>query len=45
MSGRGIREQRKPHHGGCLIRKGTHWARDCSTATVEQKKNIGKNVA
>ncbi|KAF4128207.1 RNase H-like domain found in reverse transcriptase [Phytophthora infestans] len=37
---RGAGEQRKPPRDGCLICKGTHWARDCPTATAEQKAEV-----
>ncbi|KAG3097185.1 hypothetical protein PI125_g15759 [Phytophthora idaei] len=31
---------RKPPCDGCLLRKGSHWARDCPTATAEQKAGV-----
>eukprot|EP00644_Phytophthora_capsici_P019616 jgi/Phyca11/133709/e_gw1.656.2.1 len=37
---RGAGEQRKPPRDGCLICKGAHWARDCPTATAEQKAEV-----
>ncbi|KAJ8558743.1 hypothetical protein ON010_g8708 [Phytophthora cinnamomi] len=30
-------QQRQPPRDGCLICKGAHWARECPTATAEQK--------
>ena len=35
--------QRKPPRDGCLVCKGPHWARDCPTATVEQKSEVVKS--
>eukprot|EP00644_Phytophthora_capsici_P012183 jgi/Phyca11/119324/e_gw1.38.239.1 len=35
---------RKPPRDGCLICKGPHWARDCPTATAEQKANVERTL-
>uniref|UniRef100_H3H7U2 CCHC-type domain-containing protein n=1 Tax=Phytophthora ramorum TaxID=164328 RepID=H3H7U2_PHYRM len=40
--GRGAAGPRKPPRDGCLVCKGPHWARDCPTATAEQKANVEK---
>ncbi|OWZ14581.1 hypothetical protein PHMEG_00011920 [Phytophthora megakarya] len=37
-------EQRKPPRDGCLICKGPHWARDCPTASPEQKAGVENNL-
>ncbi|EGZ09272.1 hypothetical protein PHYSODRAFT_549876 [Phytophthora sojae] len=37
-------EQRKPPRDECLICKGPHWARDCPTASAEQKAEVAKNL-
>ncbi|EGZ08970.1 hypothetical protein PHYSODRAFT_362026 [Phytophthora sojae] len=41
---RGSGDQRKPPRDGCLICKGPHWARDCPTASAEQKAEVAKNL-
>ncbi|KAE8906315.1 hypothetical protein PF003_g10148 [Phytophthora fragariae] len=40
--GRSASAPRKAPREGCLVCKGPHWARDCPTATAEQKANVEK---
>ncbi|KAG1699095.1 hypothetical protein DVH05_014014 [Phytophthora capsici] len=34
----------RPPRDGCLVCKGTHWARDCPTATPEQKAEVERTL-
>ncbi|ETL82072.1 hypothetical protein L917_17701, partial [Phytophthora nicotianae] len=34
----------KPPRDGCLVCKGPHWARDCPTATPEQKADVERTL-
>ncbi|KAG2789501.1 hypothetical protein Pcac1_g1450 [Phytophthora cactorum] len=40
VGGRNVAGPRNPPRDGCLIYKGSHWARDCPTATAEQKAGV-----
>ncbi|OWZ04566.1 hypothetical protein PHMEG_00023512, partial [Phytophthora megakarya] len=41
---RGATGPKKPPRDGCLICKGPHWARECPTATVEQKNDVERQL-
>ncbi|KAG3072172.1 hypothetical protein PI125_g22571 [Phytophthora idaei] len=40
VGGRNVAGPRNLPRDGCLICKGSHWARDCPTATAEQKAGV-----
>ncbi|KAG4221421.1 hypothetical protein PC116_g30103 [Phytophthora cactorum] len=40
VGGRNVAGPRNPPRDRCLICKGSHWARDCPTATAEQKAGV-----
>jgi hypothetical protein len=41
----GSKTPRDPPKTGCLICKGPHWAKDCPTATEEQKLDVARQLA
>lgn len=41
----GSKTSRDPPKTGCLVCKGPHWAKDCPTATEEQKADVARQLA